>query len=65
MVIVRCNWGEDRVYFHNAEGGLSSLPARWTSVVAEDPFVTIAAGRSHFRVEDLLKLALLLRDLKA
>ena len=64
-MIVRRNWGEDRVYFHNAEGGLTSLPARWTSVVVEDPIVTIAGGRSHFRVEDLLNLVRLLRDLNA
>jgi hypothetical protein len=49
----RQNWGEDRVYFYNEGGQLTSLPARWTSVVGEDPFVVIGGGRSHFRVEDL------------
>jgi hypothetical protein len=63
-VIYRNNWGENRVYFHNAEGRLISLPAQWTSVVAEDPFVIMAAGRSHFRVEDLVKLVGLLEGLK-
>jgi hypothetical protein len=42
-----------------------SLPAQWTSVVAEDAFVTIAASRSHFRVEDLLKLVRLLEGMHA
>lgn len=64
-MIFRRNWGEDRVYFYDAEGRLISLPAQWTSVVADDPFVAIATGRSHFRVEDLLKLVRLLKDLSA
>ncbi|MBV9544497.1 MAG: hypothetical protein JOY61_08970 [Chloroflexi bacterium] len=42
-----------------------SLPATWTDVVAVDAFVVISAGRSYFRPEDLLQLALLLKELKA
>jgi hypothetical protein len=33
-------------------------------VVADDPFVVISAERSHFRVEDLLELAGLVRGAK-
>lgn len=29
---------------------------RWTSAVAVDPFVMISAGRSPFRVADLIEL---------
>jgi hypothetical protein len=36
--------------FYNVEGLLISLPARWTSAVARDPVVTMAAGRCRFRV---------------
>ena len=57
LITHRSNWGDDRVYFHDDEGCLKSLPAMWTSVTPEDPFVTLAAGRSHFRVEDLLEIA--------
>ena len=57
LVTYRHNWGEDRVYFHNAEGLWSSVPASWTTVVAEDPFVAMAQGRCLFRYEDLLQLA--------
>jgi hypothetical protein len=39
------------------------LPASWTDVVDPDPFVVMAAGRSLFRVEDLLTLADLLAEL--
>jgi hypothetical protein len=63
FVVHRHNWGEDRVYFREADGQLTSLPARWTSVVAQDPFVVVAAGRSHFRVEDLIELAAIVRGL--
>jgi hypothetical protein len=53
----RKNWRDDRVYFFDEAGELASLPAAWTDVVAEDPFVVVAAGRSPFRTPDLLKLA--------
>jgi len=59
------NWGEDRVWFQAASGRLSSLPANWTSIVAEDPFVAVAAGRASFRVEDLFELARLIQELKS
>jgi hypothetical protein len=64
FVVHRHNWGEDRVYFRESDGHLASLPARWTSVVPDDPFVVVAAGRSHFRVEDLIDLAALVRRLR-
>ena len=56
----RHNWGEDRVYFHDDGGNLCSVPARWTSLFPVDPFVIVAAGRSPFRLEDLLELSRLL-----
>ena len=61
-MLVTChrNWGADRVYYHDETGKLCSLPATWTSVVAEDPVVTVGAGQSAFRVADLLELARLL-----
>jgi hypothetical protein len=57
FVVHRRNWGEDRVYFLDGAGELRSLPASWTDAVAADPFVVIAAGRSPWRVVDLLALA--------
>jgi hypothetical protein len=50
-------WRADRVYFFDDAGELASLPSEWTDVVAEDPFVVVSAGRSAFRVADLLELA--------
>jgi hypothetical protein len=60
----RRNWTEDRVYFRGPNDVLTSIPSRWTNLVAQDPFVVMAAGRSHFRVDDLVELARLIQGLK-
>jgi hypothetical protein len=54
-------WSEDRVVYVDGTGPARSLPARWTSAVADDPAVVVAAGRSHFRVADLMELVKLVR----
>jgi len=64
LVIYRQNWGEERVWLHDAQGRLISLPALWTSVIAEDAFVAVSAGRSMFRVAELLELTRLIEELK-
>ena len=61
----RRNWGEDRVYFHDEQGELGSLPTDWTDVADVDPFVVMAAGRSPFRIADLLALADLADQLRS
>ena len=57
LVTCRHNWGEKRVYFHDETETLCSLPLAWTSLAPVDPIVSLAAGRSAFRVTDLLELA--------
>lgn len=61
----RHNWGENRVYFLDDQDRLVALPASWTSFLPPDPFVLVSAGRSAFRVQDLLELAQLLAALPA
>ncbi len=56
----RRNWGEERVYFHNEDGKLVSIPSCWTDVVPPDPFVVVSAGRALFRTEDLMALVRLI-----
>jgi hypothetical protein len=63
-VTYRHNWGEQRVYFYDAEGRLTALPAAWTDVFSPDPFVVISAGRSAFRSTDLLELTRLIARLR-
>ena len=60
----RHQWGEDRIFYRDPDGYLLSLPTRWTSVEAEDPFVVVAAGRARFRAADLIDLAALLLELR-
>lgn len=57
FVAARQTWGEDRVFFLDEQGVQHSLPLVWTDAADPDVFVTIAAGRSAFRVDDLVALA--------
>ena len=59
------NWHEDRVWFHDGAGRLRTLPADWTSVVVEDAFNVVSAGRAAFRVEELLELVRLIGEWKS
>ncbi len=64
LVHYRQCWGEDRVFYLDEGEELRSIPARWTSAVADDPLVVISAGRSMYRVADLLELAKLTREVQ-
>ena len=64
MLEYRQNWGEDRVYYYDAEGQLQSILASCTDAGGVDPFVEVAAGRSYFRYEDLIRLVDLLERLR-
>jgi hypothetical protein len=57
FVSVRQTWMQHRVFFLLDDGTLTSVPTAWTDVAELDVFVAVAAGRSPFRVEDLLALA--------
>jgi len=61
LIQYRHSWSEDRVVYLDEAGTARSLPARWTSAGADDPAVVVSAGRSHFRVADLVELARLVR----
>ena len=43
---------------------MASIPASWTDVVAPDPVVVLSAGRSPFRLDDLLELTRLVAALE-
>jgi hypothetical protein len=65
FVFRRPHWGEDRVFYRDRDGHLASLPARWTSVVSEDPVATAGDGRALFRVEDLIAVVALVERLRS
>jgi hypothetical protein len=64
FVVARRTWGEDRVFFLDEDGVQRSLLRAWTDMADVDPFVALAAGRSPFRVEDLLALVELIGGLR-
>ena len=60
---VRQTWGDHRVFLLDEQGLQHSLPVGWTDVAPPDIFVEMAAGRSAFRVSDLIELAVLVEQL--
>ena len=48
------------MFFVDEDGVQRSLPRAWTDAADVDAFVVVAAGRSAFRVCDLIELAELL-----
>jgi Family of unknown function (DUF5372) len=52
----KLTWGEDRVFYYDLNGKLKSLLTNVTDVSSMDAFDRISAGRSAFRVDDLLEL---------
>ena len=55
--------GVERIHYTGDDGTLRTIRPAWTSAAAVDPFVRVAAGRSAFRVSDLLSLSALLDSL--
>ena len=60
---VRQTWGDHRVFLLDENGTQHSLPVGWTDAAGPDVFVAMAAGRSAFRVSDLIDLAVLVEQL--
>ena len=56
LVTRKLTWGEDRVFYYDPSGKLKSLLTNVTDVVSTDAFHRVSAGRSAFRVDDLLEL---------
>lgn len=56
LVTRKLTWGEDRVFYYDSSGKLKSLLTNVTDVVSTDAFSRISAGRSAFRMDDLLEL---------
>ena len=52
--------GVGLIHYTADDGELGRIPQGFTSAAAVDPFVKVSAGRSAFRVSELLELAALL-----
>ena len=64
LVGYRRSWGNECVDLHDEQQQLITVPLAWTDAAEPDPFVVIAAGRSYFRMEDLVRLVHLIEGLK-
>ncbi len=64
LVTRKLTWGEDRVFYYDPNGKLKSLFTNVTDLVSGDAFDRVSAGRSAFRVDDLLDLWRLFEERK-
>lgn len=56
--------GRNHFVFYNITGKKTTIPVTWTDAPEEeDIYVIISAGRSYFRIEDLIGLSDLVRRL--
>ena len=55
--------GERRLYFYNGDRRLVSIPLAFTNLATPDPFLVRSAGRSLFRIKDLLELSRLIKTI--
>jgi Family of unknown function (DUF5372) len=62
VLVVRNNWGGDRVSYLDTKQRLRTLPVEWTDVRAPDPVITIGAGRALFRADFLRQLRRLIDE---
>jgi Family of unknown function (DUF5372) len=56
LVTRKVTWGEDRVFYYESSSKLKSLMTNVTDMVPADAFDRVSAGRSAFRMDDLLEL---------
>ena len=62
IVSLKQTWGEDRMFYRQEDGRITSIPACWTSIYELRPFNVISKGRSVFRFQELLELVRLTDD---
>ena len=57
------SWGEERATYFDAQGRLRGMLLSWTNLGSRDAFAQASAGRSWWRVDDLLDLAALVSEI--
>ena len=56
---------EKRIFFHDKNGDLQSIPIAWTDMSPPDPFLLFSKGKSLFRVAELRSLCRLIDELES
>ncbi len=64
LVAERSSRHGDRVWYERADCSVATIPRAWTDLAAPDPFVVLAEGRAHFRLDDLAELAELVAGIR-
>ena len=64
--IIECKQiqARDRVFFNQKDGSKGSLPLAWCDLRPPDPYLDIEGKHSPFRVEDLLKLSDIIKEVR-
>jgi hypothetical protein len=65
VVNYRKGWAKEVVDCRGEGNRLITVPLAWTDAAEVDPFVVLSAGRSYFRVEDLVLLAEMLERIRS
>jgi len=53
----------EALVFYRTDKKLVTMPLAWTDLASPDPFITLSAGRSPFRLTDLVQLAKLVKEM--
>ena len=64
LVTFRQNWAVDKVYYHDGQGQLKSLPSSYTDILPADPFVVLSGKRSLFHAQHMLALLRIMESLQ-
>ena len=64
LVTFRQNWAVDKVYYHDEQEQLKSLPSSYTNILSTDPFVVLSCKRSLFHAQHMLALLRIIESLQ-
>jgi hypothetical protein len=64
LIRYRRSWRTEYVDLVDENNQVIAIPIGWTSAASIDPFVEFSAGRSFFRIEDLVRLVDLINGLQ-
>jgi len=64
LVTFRQNWAVDKVYYHDDQGQLKSLPSSYTDILPTDPFIVLSGQKSIFHPQHILALLRIMESLQ-